>query len=85
MLGRALLEWSMLSADDDDLRAGTDIVDAGVVVPIAMPVAESRECLVRCELPWHRLLPLKFSDHSDVRREGVLKERRKTGHSGLAT
>jgi hypothetical protein len=67
MLGGALLEWSMLPADDDDLRAGVDVVDSAVVVPIAMPIVESSECVLLREMFWHRLL--KSSDRCEVRRE----------------
>ena len=56
MFGGALLEWSMLPADDDDLRAGVDVVDSAVVVPIVMPIVESSECVLLREILWHRLL-----------------------------
>jgi len=69
MLGGTLLEWSMLPADDDDLRPGIDVVDSAVVVPIAMPIVESSECVLLREILWHRLLPLKSSNRSEVRRE----------------
>ncbi len=59
----------MLPADDDDLRPGIDVVDSAVVVPIAMPILESSECVLLREILWHRLLPLKSSDRSEVRRE----------------
>ncbi|MDP6849138.1 MAG: hypothetical protein QGI24_10160, partial [Kiritimatiellia bacterium] len=66
MLARPLLEWTMFPADDDDLRARIDVLDAAVVVPIAVGLVESSECVLLRELLGHRLLPLKIIARSEA-------------------
>jgi len=53
MFGWTLREWTMLPADDVDLHTRIDVLDPGVVVPIAMPLVESGEHVLMYEIPWH--------------------------------